>query len=90
MATEPLPLPAELRHALDANGGLPLRFEDPETHELYVLQCEPVEFTLDEEYVARELAKGLADIEAGRVVPWDPERIKREGRRLLASRKASE
>ncbi len=88
MNTEPLPLSPEFRQALDDNGGLPVVFEDPDTHERYVLQNEPAEFTLDEDYVERELAKGLADIEAGRVVPWDPERIKAEGRRLLAERKA--
>jgi hypothetical protein len=87
MDSEPLPLPVEFRHALDASGGLPLRFEDPETHELYILQSAPVEITLDEEYINRELEKGLADIEAGRVVPWDPERIKEEGRRMLAERR---
>lgn len=46
--------------------------------------------TLDEDYINQELAKGLADVEAGRVVPWDPERIKEEGRRRLAARKARE
>lgn len=43
-----------------------------------------------EEYVGNELAKGVGAIEAGELVSWDPERIKQEGRRRLAARRASE
>jgi hypothetical protein len=84
MDAQPLPLPPEFRQALEASGGLPVRFEDPETHERFVLQKEPVEVTLDREYISQ----ALADIEAGQVVPWDPERIKELGRQRLAARKA--
>jgi len=90
MDASPLPLPPEFRDAFAANGGLPLHFEDPDTHEIYVLQAQQVEMTLDEDYINQELAKGLADVEAGRVASWDPERIKAEGRRRLAARKARE
>ena len=34
-----------------------------------------------EENVRNELSKGIAALEAGERVPWDPERIKEEGRR---------
>jgi hypothetical protein len=87
MDVEPLPLPPEFIQALAANGGQPLIFEDPETLQTYMLVKEQVEITLDDEYINRKLAEGLADVEAGRVGPWDPERIKREGRRLLAERR---
>jgi hypothetical protein len=73
MDTQPLPLPPEFRQALDASGGLPLYFEDPDTHERFILQQESVEITLDEEYIAKCLDEGLADIEAGRIGPWDIE-----------------
>jgi putative addiction module CopG family antidote len=43
-----------------------------------------------DEYVRNELSKGIASLEAGERVSWDPERIKEEGRRRLASRKAPE
>jgi putative addiction module CopG family antidote len=43
-----------------------------------------------DEYIREELSKGVAAIEAGELVPWDPERIKQEGRRRLSSRKAPE
>jgi hypothetical protein len=36
------------------------------------------------ERLRRELDRGTADIDAGRLVDWDPERIKREGRERLA------
>jgi hypothetical protein len=85
MASEPLPLPAELCQALDASGGLPIRFEHPETHELFILQPAPVEMTLDEDYINRELEKGLADIDAGRVAPWDVEAFLAEAHRRYAA-----
>ena len=83
-------LTPEQCEALAASGGLPIHVEDPDTHKLYVLVERPQDAPLDDEYIRGELAKGLAAIEAGERVPWDPERIKQEGRRRLAARKASE
>jgi hypothetical protein len=90
MDTAPLPLPAEIVHALAANGGQPLLFEHPDTLQVYKLSKEHVEIALDDEYVNRMLAEGIAAVDAGQVVPWDPERIKQEGRRLLAQRRAQQ
>ena len=90
MDAQPLPLPPELVHALAVNGGQPLRFEHPESLKVYQLVEEHVEMHLDDEYVNRMLAEGIAAADAGQVVPWDPERIKREGRRLLAERRAKQ
>ncbi len=87
MEIQPLPLPPEFRAALDANGGLPIHFEDPETHERYVLQETPVEITLDEDFINEELAKGLADFEAGRFGPWDIEATLAEAHRRHAAQK---
>ena len=39
--------------------------------------------------VQAALDRGLADIEAGRVAPFDPAEIKREGRQRLAARSKS-
>jgi hypothetical protein len=83
-------LTPEQREALAASGGLPVHVEDPDTHRLYVLVEQPQDGELDEEYIRDELTKGIAAIEAGERVPWDPERIKQEGRRRLAARKAQE
>lgn len=90
MSMPQLPLTPELRQAFAAQGGLPLEFVDPETQQAYILSEPPIEMTLDEAYVREALDKGLADIEAGRVGPWDPERIKREGRERLAARRSAE
>jgi antitoxin ParD1/3/4 len=43
-----------------------------------------------DEYVSNELSKGIAALEAGERVPWNPERVKEEGRRRVAARKAPE
>lgn len=88
MDAELLPLPPEFSHALAANGGQPLFFEDPATLRRYQLAEAPLKITLDEEYINKKLDEGLAAIEAGDVVPWDPERIKRLGRELFAARRA--
>ncbi len=83
-------LTPEQREALAASGGLPVHVEDPDTHKLYVLVEQPQDKVLDEEYIRNELSKGLAAIEVGDRVPWDAERIKQEGRRRLAARRAQE
>jgi len=83
-------LSPEQRQAIAISGGLPIHVEDPDTHKLYVLIEFSENLPLDDEYIRGELAKGLAAIEAGERLTWDPERIKREGRRRLAARKASE
>jgi hypothetical protein len=85
MSTIPALTP-EMRQALDANGGLPIQVTDPQTQKVYLLMEQEPADKAYEEYVRRELDKGLADIDAGRVVAWDPESIKREGRERLAAR----
>lgn len=85
MSTIPALTP-EMRQALDASGGLPIQVTDPQTQKVYLLMEQEPADKAYEEYVRRELDKGLADIDAGRVVAWDPERIKREGRERLAAR----
>jgi hypothetical protein len=87
MDAQPLPLPPEFSHALAENGGQPLFFEDPTTLRTYKLAEAPLKITLDEEYINKKLDEAIAAIEAGEVVPFDAERIKREGRRLLAQRR---
>jgi hypothetical protein len=83
-------LTPEQRQAIAASGGLPVHVEDPDTHKLYVIVEHQADAPLDDEYIRRELDKGLAALESGERIPWDPERIKQEGRRRLAARKAQE
>ncbi len=71
-----LALPAitsEMREALAASGGSPIHIQDPETLQVYVVAEQPLEITLDEAYMREQIEEGLADIEAGRVAPWDIE-----------------
>jgi hypothetical protein len=70
-----------MSQALAINGGVSPLFEDPETFEVYRLVKEPVEVTLDDEYIRQEVAKGLADFEAGRFEPWDIEATLAEAHR---------
>jgi hypothetical protein len=84
MDAQPLPLPPEFRHALAANGGQPLFFEDPATLRLYKLAEAPLNTTLDEEYINKKLDEAIADVEAGRVAPWDVEAFLGEAHRRFA------
>jgi hypothetical protein len=95
MELAPLVMPPELVQAVAAHGGQPIRLEDPATNRIYWLIEEqpsgdegPCDIELDPAYVDRMLDEGIAAIEAKQVAPWDPERIKSLGRRLLAERQA--
>ncbi|MFH1264689.1 MAG: hypothetical protein ABIK89_03135 [Planctomycetota bacterium] len=73
----------EQRLALEANPGTPLRVEDPQTHKRYLILSEECLPTLWEDYIRREVEKGLAAADRGEVEDWDVQSIKSEGRRIL-------
>jgi hypothetical protein len=79
-------LTPEQCQAIAANGGLPIQFEDPDTHKLYVLVEPSAGISLNDDHVREELSRGIASIEAGERMTWDPQRIKQEGRRRLAAK----
>jgi hypothetical protein len=83
-------LTPEQQQAIAASGGLPIQVQDPVTNKMYVLLEQPNDTALDDEYIREALSKGLAAIERGKLLAWDPERVKQEGRRRLAARKAQE
>ena len=85
MSTLPSLTP-EMRLALDANGGLTVEVTDPTTQKVYLLVEKEPPARGYQEYLEQALDKGLEDLDAGRVVAWDPERIKREGRERLQAR----
>ena len=80
-------LPAQLRDALDAQGGARLFLRDDETQRVYVL-IEEGAAAVDDEYLRRLLAEADEDIARGDVAPLDMEEVRREGRRILAERQA--
>lgn len=79
-------LTPEQRQAIATSGGLPIELEDPDTHKLYLLIECPAGVALSDEYIRDELSKGIAALEAGERVAWNPERVKQEGRRRRADR----
>jgi hypothetical protein len=74
MEAQPIPLPPEISRVIAANGGVPPLVEDPETSQVYRLVEAPSgDLELDEKYIQEEVAKGVADYEAGRYAPWNIE-----------------
>jgi hypothetical protein len=72
MDAQPIPLPPEISRLIAANGGVPPLVEDPETEQVYrLIEAQPSDLNLDEEYIRQEVEKGIADIEAGRIKPWN-------------------
>ena len=74
----------EIRQALAAQPGQPVRIRDDKTKKSYLLIEESVAGGLFDEWLRTELEKGFAAVQRGDVVDWDPQRIKDEGRRRLA------
>lgn len=75
-----------MRQALAANGGAPLRLEDPETHEFYLLVEAPIEITLDDEYIRKSLQVAQDEFDRGEFAPWDIEATIAEAKRRHESR----
>ncbi len=73
----------ELRLALEANPGKPIRVEDEQTQKVYLVMSEEALPTLWEDYIRREVKRGLDAIERGEVEDWEIESIKAEGRQIL-------
>jgi hypothetical protein len=89
MDTQPVPLPPEISRLIAANGGVPPMVEDPATQQVYwLVEADAVDITVDEEYIRQEVAKGLADVEAGRVGLWDIESFLAEAHRRFDEQQA--
>jgi hypothetical protein len=72
MEAQPIPLPPEITRVIAANGGVPPLVEDPETSQVYrLVEAQSSDLGLDEKYIQEEVAKGIADYEAGRYAPWN-------------------
>ncbi len=84
----PPQLTAEQRRALQAHPDEPLRVEDAQTHKVYLVVAEEALPTLWEDYVEREVKKGLGAIDRGQIEDWDIESIKSEGRSVLQQRRS--
>jgi hypothetical protein len=83
----PAPLTPEQLAAIHAGGGF-ARCEDPTTRVHYqLIQVDPAA-AIDDDYIREKLAEAQADVDRGNVAEWDPEEIKREGRKLLTKKQA--
>jgi hypothetical protein len=76
-------LTEEQRQALQANPERPLRVEDEQTRRIYLVVAEDALPTLWQDYIDREVRKGLDAIDRGEVEEWDIESIKSEARRII-------
>ncbi len=76
----------EQRQALQANPERPLRIEDEETRKVYLVIAEEALPTLWQDYIDREVRKGLEAADRGDVEEWDIESIKSEARQILEQR----
>lgn len=76
-------LTQEQRRALQADPKKPLRMEDEETHKVYLVVAEEALPTFWQDYIDREVRKGLEAVDRGEVEDWDIESIKSEGREIL-------
>jgi hypothetical protein len=73
----------EQRRALQANPEKPLRLEDEQTHLVYLMVAEEALPTLWQDYIDREVRKGLVAADRGELDEWDIDSIKSEGRQIL-------
>jgi hypothetical protein len=83
------PLTSEQLAAMNAGGGT-ARLEDPQTHIVYTLTCEPAEREYDDDYIREKLAEGYADFEAGRYAEWNLEEMKAELAQRLAKKQSKQ
>lgn len=70
----------EMRAALASNRGGPIEVEDGETHQVYLLVDAEQGQRLMRRWLTDALKRGMDDVHQGRVVPFDPEAIKAQGR----------
>ncbi len=70
------------RQALQANPERPLRVEDDETHRVYLVVAEEALPTLWQDYIDREVKKGLEAADRGEIEDWEVESIKSEARQI--------
>jgi len=75
-----------IRAALRQDPAKPLRIEDDETQRVYVLVDEQALPTLWDEYIRREVQRGVDELDRGEGVPLDIEATIAEARRRHAAR----
>lgn len=73
-------LTSDQRDALQRSAGQPVKVEDDQTHEMFFLVSPQALPVLWEEYIRREVQRGLDEIDRGQTVPWDMPAILEQAR----------
>lgn len=81
-----LKLTKKQREALQQDPTKPLRVEDDETEKVYVILDEQALPSLWDEYIRRELQRGLDQLDRGEVEEWDVESFLAAAHRRHAKR----
>jgi len=76
-------LTPELRDALLASAGQPVRIDDEATHQTYFLVSQDQVRALMNAELRRELQMGYDDVARGDIVPFDANDIKKRGMERL-------
>jgi hypothetical protein len=75
---------SEMKSALAASGGAPIQVQDPDTLQVYVVSEQPIEVTLDEEYIRQGLQIARDQFARNEFSEWDVEATIAEAERLHA------
>jgi hypothetical protein len=78
-----------MRNALAERAGQPIEVRDDTTDRVYLLIGEDAFPALWDQYLRREVEKGLAAIDRGETEDWDVESVKAEAREILKKRETS-
>ena len=73
----------EMHEAIAAAQGRPIEFHDERTSKKYLLVASDDVTRMFDDWVGRSLQVAFEEADRGQLRPWDPERIKAEGRRRL-------
>jgi hypothetical protein len=82
MDVAPIPMPTELRAAINSHGGEPLTLWDEQSQKSYWLVERESQPPLDVEYLRQLAAPGLEDEQNEEIAPLDVEAIIRRAKQL--------
>jgi hypothetical protein len=72
------------RRALEEQSGSPVKVEDEQTRQVYILVAQEEFARMANDELRRELQVGFDQAERGQMTDWNPEEIKTEGRRRIS------
>jgi hypothetical protein len=76
----------EIQAALQASGGDPIHVQDPETLRVYTITQQPIEVTLDDEYIRQGLQVARDQFSRSEFSEWDVQATIAEAKRRYVER----